>query len=197
MNDNTPATDPWSTATDAATPDTATPATPDPWGSAGAQADAANPYDAPPPPDGSDAWLGGDAAPSGDFLAASPDAPVAVAPDGGFSISQLWDGSLPVQDWINHGLDWVVLHFRPFFHALRGPVDALLGGVEAALQWPPTLVMIAVNAAPMTTATARSMTLPRMMKSLKPLIIRVSSRSPAPAGSRSRRCGRGLRLRLR
>ena len=146
MNDNTPATDPWSTATDAATPDTATPATPDPWGSAGAQADAANPYDAPPPPDGSDAWLGGDAAPSGDFLAASPDAPVAVAPDGGFSISQLWDGSLPVQDWINHGLDWVVLHFRPFFHALRGPVDALLGGVEAALQWPPTLVMIAVLA---------------------------------------------------
>ena len=89
MNDNTPPTDPWSTATDAAAPDTATPATPDPWGSAGTPADAANPYDTPPPPDGGDAWLGGDAAPSGDFLAASPDAPAAAVPDGGFSISQL------------------------------------------------------------------------------------------------------------
>ena len=36
-----------------------------------------------------------------------------------FSLHQLWDGSLPVQDWINSGLTWVVAHFRPFFQAVR------------------------------------------------------------------------------
>ena len=121
----------------------------DPW-SAAASAPAAatpdaNPYQAAPPASGSDAWIsGGTPAPGADFLAGGS-APATPVDHGGF-ISQLWDGSLPVQDWINHGLDWVVLHFRPFFHALRGPVDALLGGVEAALQWPPALVMIAVLA---------------------------------------------------
>ncbi|CAM5779801.1 glycine betaine/L-proline ABC transporter permease ProW [Ottowia pentelensis] len=129
--------DPWSAATsgpaaaDAANPYQA--------------ADAAlNPYEAAPPPPGSDAWLsGGTPAPGGsDFLAG---AATATPPaDPGWSIGQLWDGSLPVQDWINQGLDWLVLHFRPVLHSLRGPVDALLGGVEAALQYPPTGVMIAL-----------------------------------------------------
>ncbi len=48
---------------------------------------------------------------------------------------------------------------------------------------PATIALtIAVKAAPMTTATARSMTFPRRMNSLKPLIMRCSSLSPASAG---------------
>ena len=134
-------TDPWGAA--ASAPDAPSTGA-DPWGSAGnpaALAESANPYQAAPPAEGSDAWTGGGSGGGADFLQGT-----ASAPDDGFALHQLWDGSLPIQDWINQGLDWVVLHFRPFFHALRGPVDALLGGVEAALQWPPTLVMIALLA---------------------------------------------------
>ena len=40
--------------------------------------------------------------------------------DTGFALHQLWDGSLPVESWINQGLGWVVLHFRPFFQTVRG-----------------------------------------------------------------------------
>ena len=134
MNETT--SDPWSSAPGDS------PAAADPWSSAdtnpAALADGANPYEAAPPPEGSDAWIGGDSGAGSDFLQAAPP-PV---DDGGFTLSQLWDGNLPIQDWINQGLDWVVLHFRPVFHALRSPVDALLGGVEATLLYPPTLVML-------------------------------------------------------
>jgi glycine betaine/proline transport system permease protein len=61
----------------------------------------------------------------------------------GFQIQQLWDGSLPVESWINHGLDWVVGNFRPFFQTVRGPIDSTLTGVEGLLQSVPSLAMIA------------------------------------------------------
>ncbi|MEO6352597.1 MAG: glycine betaine/L-proline ABC transporter permease ProW [Burkholderiaceae bacterium] len=77
------------------------------------------------------------------------DAPAPVLPaDGGSSsgwhIQQLWDGSMPIQDWINQGLDWVVLHFRPFFQAVRIPIDSTLTWVEAMLQSVPSLAMVAL-----------------------------------------------------
>lgn len=159
-NANTPL-DPWSTAAQAST--TAT--TADPWGTAAsaeaasqpaavspADAGTGSPYDAPPPPGGSDAWLtggspadaaSGTGAGAGDFTQAAAGT---TPPEHGLALHQLWDGTLPVQDWINHGLDWAVAHLRPFFQVLRGPVDALLSGVEAALQYPPTLVMIGLLA---------------------------------------------------
>jgi glycine betaine/proline transport system permease protein len=58
-------------------------------------------------------------------------------------IQQLWDGSLPVESWINHGLDWVVDNFRPFFQSVRVPIDSTLTGVESLLQSVPSLAMIA------------------------------------------------------
>lgn len=67
-------------------------------------------------------------------------------PQGGdtFQISQLWDGSLPVQSWINDGLAWFVASFRPFFQAVRSPIDAVLGSIQHLLVSVPTLVMIAI-----------------------------------------------------
>src|SRR6478735_12440841 len=53
-------------------------------------------------------------------------------------------------------------------------MSGLMSPVPMALTMP-------VNAAPMTTATARSMTLPRRMNSLKPLIISRPSFSPGTA----------------
>jgi glycine betaine/proline transport system permease protein len=61
----------------------------------------------------------------------------------GFQIQQLWDGTLPVESWINHGLGWVVDNFRPFFQTVRVPIDSTLTGVEGLLQSVPSLAMIA------------------------------------------------------
>jgi len=64
----------------------------------------------------------------------------------GFQIQQLWDGSLPVENWINQSLDWVVLNFRPFFQTVRVPIDNTLSGVEGVLQSMPALAMIGLIA---------------------------------------------------
>lgn len=77
------------------------------------------------------------------------DAPTAALPANGSSasdwqISQLWDGSMPIESWINQGLDWVVLHFRPFFQTVRAPIDSTLSWVEALLLSVPSLAMVAL-----------------------------------------------------
>ena len=115
-------------------------------------ADAGDPYALSGASDSNDNWLNGpDAVVTnealGDATAAGADTGVAAldtAGSEGLSFNQLFDGSLPVQDWINQGLDWFVAHFRPAFQALRGPVDGILSGVEAALLYPSTPVMIAL-----------------------------------------------------
>ena len=86
----------------------------------------------------SDDWLaaGADAADAGDALTG--------ANADGFDIGQLWDGSLPVESWINQGLDWVVQNFRPFFQTVRAPIDATLSSVESLLTSVPTLAMVAL-----------------------------------------------------
>ncbi|MGJ7611375.1 MULTISPECIES: glycine betaine/L-proline ABC transporter permease ProW [unclassified Variovorax] len=71
-------------------------------------------------------------------LAGSPDAAT------GFQLHRLWDGSLPVESWINQGLGWVVAHFRPFFQTVRLPIDSTLNGVQSLLTGLPTLAMIAL-----------------------------------------------------
>ncbi|MBP7566283.1 MAG: glycine betaine/L-proline ABC transporter permease ProW [Burkholderiaceae bacterium] len=116
---------------------------PSPW-------DAAGTTDAPPAaaeaaPEAS-AWDMPAAGGGGDWLGsttATPDALDASAASG-FHLQQLWDGSMPVESWINQGLDWVVTHFRPFFQSVRTPIDATLSSVEALLQGVPTLAMIAL-----------------------------------------------------
>ena len=110
-----------------ATPDAASTAAPDnPWGDTVATPDA-----------GAD-WMG-----------AAPTAPLdaTTGVDGanpGFALHQLWDGSLPVESWINQGLDWVVTNFRPFFQAVRGPIDGVLTQMEGLLQSVPPLWMVAI-----------------------------------------------------
>lgn len=92
--------------------------------------------------DSSNAWsgMGDDTAGSADWMGAPNDAPV----NSDFHISQLWDGSLSIESMINNGLDWVVLHFRPFFQTVRIPIDSTLGSVDALLQSIPSVAMIIV-----------------------------------------------------
>ncbi|QHE86478.1 glycine betaine/L-proline ABC transporter permease ProW [Hydrogenophaga sp. BPS33] len=118
-------------------PAAATPNT-DPWGgTATPPADTA-------PAAAADAWGNPSAPAESDWLANSDAATTLATTDGGFRLSQLWDGSLPVERWINDGLSWTVEHFRPFFQTVRAPIDATLTGVEQLLQSVPTLAMIAI-----------------------------------------------------
>jgi len=101
----------------------------DPWATASAPGDAAS------------------AAASADWLNAAPGAladasPATAAP--GPHLQQLWDGTLPLETWINHGLDWVVAHFRPFFQSVRAPIDGTLDGVEKLLTGAPMPFLVAL-----------------------------------------------------
>ncbi len=111
-----------------------------------------DPYQA-APAEASPEWLGGpqavtrDITAEGDGLITASQLGDTVAQNSGEAartVADWFDGALPVQDWINQGLNWFVDHFRPAFQALRQPVDSLLGGVEAILLYPPTLVMIGI-----------------------------------------------------
>ena len=132
------ATDPWAAAETSTAPsdpwaESAAPASDaatDPWGASAGTSDAAAPAAA-------DSWLD---APAGAVDASG----TLVAPDNGFALHQLWDGSLPIEAWINNGLAWVVEHFRPFFQSVRVPIDATLTWVESLLTTLPTLAMIAL-----------------------------------------------------
>ncbi len=136
LNPNTAAaaTDPWADAsaapasTDSAAPastDSAASASADPWGAAS----------------------GGDAA-GGDWLGAS--AGSGVPDDAHASLwHQLTTDGLPVQGWINSGLEWVVHHFRPFFQAVRTPIDGTLSGITdamLALPWPLLVLVLTLVA---------------------------------------------------
>ena len=105
--------------------------TTDPWGGTPAAAETTDP------------WGASTAVSTDDWLntPAGLD-PTATAADGGFRISQLWDGSLPVERWINDGLGWAVEHFRPFFQSVRAPIDTTLTGIEQLLLSVPLLAMV-------------------------------------------------------
>ncbi len=131
------ADNPWANA-DAASVQAPSLASPD----VAVDAASANPWgDTVAVPDAGGDWMG--AAPA--TPAGALDAPAGTdGADPGFALHALWDGSLPVESWINQGLGWVVLHFRPFFQAVRGPIDSTLTAMEGLLQSVPTLWMVAL-----------------------------------------------------
>lgn len=49
---------------------------------------------------------------------------------------------LPLEDWIQTAVEWVVAHWRPVFQAIRWPISYTLDGLEAALQGIPYLVVV-------------------------------------------------------
>ncbi|MEO7401927.1 MAG: glycine betaine/L-proline ABC transporter permease ProW [Polaromonas sp.] len=143
-------TDAWATPDSTASVSAPDAAAVDPWGNAAAAAVdvTTDPWGNTVPP--ADAGLNANTAGT-DWLgtAPSPDLAMNVDPNAatsGFHLQQLWDGSLPIEDWINQALAWVVLHFRPFFQTVRVPIDSTLTSVEGLLQSVPALAMIALIA---------------------------------------------------
>ncbi len=127
-----------------------------------------NPGESAAPPPAADPWS---AAASSPAASADPwsDAPVPATPpaealavaepaasplasastDGGDWWQHGPTVGLPVQDWINDGLHWAVAHLRPFFQAVRAPIDATLTGITdalLALPWPLMVLLFALLA---------------------------------------------------
>jgi len=57
------------------------------------------------------------------------------------------DFFIPLDDWIEVGVDWLVANFRPQFQLIKWPVDQTLTGIDALLNWVPPIVVIALIAA--------------------------------------------------
>ncbi len=49
---------------------------------------------------------------------------------------------VPLDDWVEVGLDWLVDNFRPVFQAIRWPIDQVLGFLETLLLAPPEMLML-------------------------------------------------------
>ena len=54
------------------------------------------------------------------------------------------DAVIPLGDWVDTGLDWLVANFRPVFQAIRWPIDATLTGIESTLQAVPDVLMVII-----------------------------------------------------
>ncbi|MDY7578854.1 glycine betaine/L-proline ABC transporter permease ProW [Herbaspirillum sp. RTI4] len=97
-----------------------------PWGSLSAPAPTGN---AAAPVD----WLQGAAPSPGDVPVPSFDI-----------LHPFKNAVLPLDRWVEHGLNWVVTNFREVFQQVRLPIDGSLTFVEHTLQSVPSLLMIAL-----------------------------------------------------
>ncbi|MRS17348.1 glycine betaine/L-proline ABC transporter permease ProW [Enterobacteriaceae bacterium RIT691] len=113
-------------------------------------ADQSNPWATTPAADSAapsaDAWGAPDAAPTqgggADWLHSAP-APKAEHFD---ILNPFHKTLIPLDSWVTHGIDWVVVHFRPVFQGIRMPVDYILGGFQQLLLGMPAPVAIALFA---------------------------------------------------
>ena len=53
------------------------------------------------------------------------------------------DFFIPLDDWIEAGVDWLVANFRPQFQLIKWPVDQTLTGIDTFLNWLPPVLIIA------------------------------------------------------
>ncbi len=114
---NTAADNPWAAPTPAAPTEDA-----NPWGAAPASSASAD-------------------APANDWLSATEAAPEPAAFDW---MQPFNEAVIPLNVWVDDGLAWVVDNFRPFFQAVRVPIDSTLGGIEAALLAVPAPLMLLI-----------------------------------------------------
>jgi len=106
----------------------------DPWGNATTSTAQAS--------GGSDPWgsVGTDNG-AGSFMRADD------VPDQAFDIIHPFqDAVIPLEGWVENGLDWMVSNFRPLFQAIRWPVDTTLTSIETGLMSTPALLVILVLA---------------------------------------------------
>ncbi|AKH19120.1 glycine betaine/L-proline ABC transporter permease ProW [Sedimenticola thiotaurini] len=94
------------------------------------EAAAANPWGggAPAPVDSTSDWLNNQQA---------------AAPEEAFNwLDPFAQKLIPLDHWVDQGLEWLVDNFRPAFQAVRWPIDATLTSIESALLAVPSIIMI-------------------------------------------------------
>jgi glycine betaine/proline transport system permease protein len=115
--------------------------------------DAANPWASGDTPaaaadEGGEAnpWGGGgqptpsEGAPATDWLSQTAD-----APEQTFDIWRPFDHAIiPLEDWVEQGLDWLVENFRFVFQGIRQPIDWVLTAIEGTLLGIPSILMLAI-----------------------------------------------------
>jgi glycine betaine/proline transport system permease protein len=113
-------------------------------------ADQSNPWDTAPAADSAaqsaDAWGTPASAPTdgggADWLNSAP----APQPEH-FNIMDPFHKTLiPLDSWVTHGIDWIVVHFRPLFQGIRVPVDYILSAFQQLLLGMPAPVAIVLFA---------------------------------------------------
>jgi glycine betaine/proline transport system permease protein len=68
-----------------------------------------------------------------------------VVSDDSFNWLDPFDQALiPLDVWVEQGLEWLVSNFRPVFQAVRLPIDTTLQAIESSLQAMPALIVIAL-----------------------------------------------------
>ncbi len=102
-----------------------------PWGSAGGSKpkDGAAVRGAPPPSTSGTDWLN--------------NAPPPVEKHFDW-LHPFNDALIPLESWVENGLDWLVANFRFVFQAIRGPIDIVLTGIESTLMAIPSLIMLVI-----------------------------------------------------
>jgi glycine betaine/proline transport system permease protein len=61
------------------------------------------------------------------------------------AILQFDESKIPLDNWIEVLVDWLVSNFRSQFQLIKWPVDVTLSGIDAFLNWlPPILVIIVI-----------------------------------------------------
>ncbi|MFW5399168.1 glycine betaine/L-proline ABC transporter permease ProW [Yersinia sp. 1252 StPb PI] len=79
---------------------------------------------------------------STDWLNSTP----AAAPEHFSLMDPFHNTWVPLDSWVTHGIDWVVLNFRPLFQGIRVPVDFILSGFQHLLLGMPAPIAILVFA---------------------------------------------------
>ncbi|PMM05036.1 glycine/betaine ABC transporter permease [Vibrio kanaloae] len=88
----------------------------------------------------SDPWgQASDTSPSADWLSSET---VEIAPFD--PLNPFAEAVLPVDNWVESGLNWLVEHGRPLFQAVRIPIDFILSSFETALVSTPAPFMLII-----------------------------------------------------
>ncbi|KHN50502.1 glycine betaine/L-proline ABC transporter permease ProW [Pectobacterium fontis] len=119
-----PQSDPWATSTSAQD----------------APASGGDAWNSAPTPDGSTDAAHQAVQSGSDWLNSAPPA----APEHFNLLDPFKDTLIPLDSWVTHGIDWLVLHFRPVFQGVRVPVDFILGGFQQFLLGMPAPIAILV-----------------------------------------------------
>ncbi|MQC32272.1 ABC transporter permease subunit [Vibrio parahaemolyticus] len=87
-----------------------------------------------------DPWSqGSEAATSNDWLSSE-----AVQETPFDIMNPFLDAVLPLDNWVESGLNWLVEHGRPVFQAIRVPIDFILSSFETALVSTPSPIMVLI-----------------------------------------------------